>query len=142
MRQEIHHLILDSITVLIASGMPRLLLFVTRSDVGWALEDLVMRDGWLQFQQIAGIEVVILRLLHIFPGELADGVGGVPECEQQEMGHITFHAAHHVDAASAWNRLVVGNRHGTYQVQILIGFGAGVMPCQVRAIIETSIWQR
>ena len=51
-----------------------------------ASKDLVVGDGRLQFQQIVRVEVVVFRLLDIFPSELADGVLGVPQGEQQKMG--------------------------------------------------------
>src|SRR6266481_1101076 len=91
----------------------------------WLDSYLVMADAGLHFEQVVGIEVVVLGQVVVVPSETLDGVGVVPERQHLEMGYICCGAVETPRAAISARRLILGEGNPAHKIQVVIGLRNG-----------------
>src|ERR1022692_1398202 len=82
--------------------------------------DFVVLDAALHFDQVLGIEVVVLGHAVVVPSETLDGVGVVPEGQHLEMRDICFCAVQTPRPSISARRQILGQRNPPHQAKVFI----------------------
>src|SRR4029077_7304867 len=87
-----------------------------------------MTDASFLFDQVIGIEVVVLGYAEIVPSKPLDGVGVVPKAQHLEMRYTCFCAVQTPRAAISARCQIFGQRNPAHEAQVFIGFRNGNHP--------------
>src|ERR1700679_4084848 len=79
---------------------------------------LVVPDAGLHFDQVIGVEVVVLGDVVVVSGETLDGVGVVPKRQHLEMRYIGFGAAQTPRATISARRQILRKRNRPHQLKV------------------------
>src|SRR5580704_6970207 len=90
--------------------------------------NLVVPDVGLHFNQIAGVEIVVLRQVVVVPGETLDGVRVFPERQHLEMRYVRFCAVQTPRATISARCQIVRKRNPPHEVQVFISLRNGNHP--------------